>query len=277
MAFMKPKAFVVSTVLLGLFAVGYIDMISGIEIRVFPLYFLPLIYGAWHVGKVETIVYALLATCLWVLAQAMSGNIYSHSYIWAINFITQGSAFLLVSLLVSRLRKGLINERELSRTDTLTGLPNRLSFQNHAGILLSFCTRKKLPVSLAFIDLDNFKQVNDGFGHHEGDRILIKVAGILAASFRSSDLLARMGGDEFVIFLPDTKDDVANSVLEIVRLQLNQTPELLAHSVTASIGLVSYDIAPMELKDMIKHADELMYVAKAEGKNRVYTQQITEA
>ncbi len=277
MALLKRKAFIVSTVLLGLFAVGYIDVISGIEIRVFPLYFLPLMYGAWHVGKVETIAYALLATCLWVLAQAMSGRIYSHSYIWAINFITQGSAFLLVSLLVSRLRKGLINERELSRTDALTGLPNRLSFQNHAGILLSFCTRKKLPVSLAFIDLDNFKQVNDGFGHHEGDRILIKAAEILAANFRSSDLLARLGGDEFVIFLPDTKDDVANSLLEIVRLQLNQTPELLAHSVTASIGLVSYDIAPMELKDMIKHADELMYVAKAEGKNRVYTQQITEA
>ena len=274
---MKPKAFVVSTVLLGLFAVGYIDVISGIQIRVFPLYFLPLIYGAWHVGKAGTIAFSLIATCLWVLAQVLSGQIYSHTYIWTINFLTQGSAFLLVSLLFNRLHKSLVNERELSRTDALTGLPNRLSFQNHAGILLSFCARKKLPVSLAFIDLDNFKQVNDRFGHHEGDRILIKVAGILAASFRSSDLLARMGGDEFVIFLPDTKDDVANSVLETVRVQLNQTPELMAHSVTASIGLVSYDAAPIDLKDMIKLADQLMYVVKSEGKNRVYTQRLSPA
>lgn len=142
MALLKRKAFIVSTVLLGLFAVGYIDVISGIEIRVFPLYFLPLMYGAWHVGKVETIAYALLATCLWVLAQAILGSVYSHTYIWTINFLTQGSAFLLVSLLFNRLHKSLVNERELSQTDALTGLPNRLSFQNHAGILLSFCARK---------------------------------------------------------------------------------------------------------------------------------------
>jgi diguanylate cyclase (GGDEF)-like protein len=276
MALMFQKYKVVVLVLIGLMVVGYIDFISGIEIRAFPLYFIPLIYAAWHLGLRATIAFSVLATCIWVLAQLMSGRTYSHSYIWLINFFTQGSSFLLVSLLVSRLRKGLINERELSRTDALTGLPNRFYFMNQGSILLAFCTRKKMPVALAFIDLDNFKQVNDGFGHHEGDRILIKVAEMLAAKFRSSDLLARMGGDEFVIFLPDTNKDVASSTLEIIRAQLNQTPELMAHSVTASIGLISYDVAPKDLKDMIKLADQLMYVAKSEGKNCVYTQHITE-
>lgn len=266
----------IASVLAGLLAVGYIDFISGIEIRVFPLYFIPLIYAAWHLRRLETIMFTLLATCLWVMAQVMSGRTYSHSYIWIINFITQGSAFLLVSLLVSRLRASLMKERELSRTDPLTGLPNRLSFMNRGNVLLAFCARKKIPVSLAFIDLDNFKQVNDRYGHETGDRILIKAAEALVSSFRSSDLVARLGGDEFVVFLPDAHDDAAEA-LEKVRALLNRTPELMMHSVSASIGLVSYTTAPDELADMIQQADGLMYAAKNEGKNRVHARQISSA
>lgn len=143
MALMSQKLKVIALVLIGLLVVGYIDLISGIEIRAFPLYFIPLIYAAWHLGLRATLAFTVLATCIWVLAQIMSGRVYSHSYIWVINFFTQGSAFLLVSLLVSRLRKGLINERELSRTDALTGLPNRFSFMNQGSTLLAFCSRKK--------------------------------------------------------------------------------------------------------------------------------------
>ena len=259
-------------VLFGILLVGVIDYLSGTEIRVVPLYFLPLIPAAWVFGRKGAVGSSLVATAVWVALLGLAGQQYSHSYIWVINAVTQGLIFLVVSLLIAWLHKSLRRERLLSSTDALTGLANRRSFYAQAGITLALCSRNHNPASLAYLDLDNFKQVNDLRGHESGDALLRTVGEVLVGCLRASDIAARVGGDEFVVLLADTTIEQARVVLDKIRARLAEAPEVQACAVTVSIGAVSYAHAPTDISVMIKAADELMYSAKASGKDSIQVQ-----
>lgn len=272
---MKSKLGIAAASLLGMLLVGYIDFATGIEIRLFPLYFLPLLLATWFFGRAGALTASAAAAMVWVISQYLSGRHYSHLYIWFFNFVTQGATFVTVSLLISWLHDNLRQERARSRTDQLTGLANSRSFYAQAEAILTLCHRNLRPVSLACLDLDNFKHANDTRGHEQGDALLRKVAEVLISSLRASDIPARIGGDEFVILLPDTAAADARTVLEKVRSRLEQTPQLRACSVTASIGAVSCAQAPMDIHALLKTADELMYGVKRAGKNHVRIQSVT--
>lgn len=274
---MKSKLGIAAASLLGMFLVGYIDFATGIEIRLFPLYFLPLLLATWFFGRAGALTASAAAAVVWVISQYLSGRHYSHLYIWFINFVTQGATFVTVSLLISWLHDNLRQERARSRTDQLTGLANSRSFYPQAEAILTLCHRNLRPVSLAYLDLDNFKHANDTRGHEQGDALLRKVAEVLISSLRASDIPARIGGDEFVILLPDTAAADARTVLEKVRSRLEQTPQLRACSITASIGAVSCAQAPTDIHALLKTADELMYGVKRAGKNHVRIQSVTAA
>lgn len=202
------------------------------------------------------------------------GRSYSHSYIWGINFFTQGSVFFIIALLISTLKDALKRERSLSRTDSLTGLSNSRSFYEQAAGVLMLCNRNLRPATLAYIDLDNFKHANDILGHLKGDDLLQIVAQVFSENLRSSDITVRMGGDEFAILLPETTARDAGTALEKVRHLLAQNPQFQVCSVTASIGAVTYTQAPSDISVMIKAADALMYKVKANGKNYVLVETI---
>ena len=272
---LKNKIVIQLNVVIGILIVGFFDYVTGLEVRIFPLYFIPLVLSAWHLGQLNTIIFSLLAVITWELAMYLGGRQYSGTYVWVVNFFTQGSAFLIVGLLVARLRDSLDREKALSRTDSLTGLSNSRSFYELSSSTLALCQRHQRPVTLAYIDLDNFKHVNDTLGHLKGDELLIRVAGILKSSLRVTDVVARMGGDEFAVLLPETNATDAERVLEKIRIELNQTSQFKETSVTASIGAVSYIYAPADLTLAIQDADTLMYKVKGSGKNRVQVKSIT--
>jgi len=274
---MYRNSYLSIAILIGMLLVGIVDYLSGTEIRVFPLYFLPLLPAAWVFGRTGAVGASLVATVVWAASLYLAGRHYSHGYIWIVNMVTQGTTFLVVSLLIAWLHESLQHERVLSSTDTLTGLANRRSFYEQAGGALALCHRNSNPVSLAYIDLDNFKQVNDAYGHGSGDTLLRTVGEILSACLRASDVSGRVGGDEFVVMLPDTNAEHARTVLEKIRIRLAQTPELQASSMTVSIGAVSYAKAPADISVMIKAADELMYSVKSSGKNGLQIQAATAA
>jgi diguanylate cyclase (GGDEF)-like protein len=253
----------------GTFLVGMVDYLTGNEIRVFPLYFLPLVYSVRRLGKAGAFLVSSLSSVAWVASMYFSGQIYSSKYIWFVNFITQGSSFIIVGLLLVKLNDALKRESITSRIDYLTGLANSRSFFEKASSVLTLCSRNLKPVTLAYIDLDNFKHANDTFGHLHGDSLLRKVAETFRETLRTSDVIARMGGDEFAILLPETSESNAHTVLEKIRQQLEQSPEFQICTVTASIGAVSFTKAPSDIHIMIKAADELMYKVKQTGKNRV--------
>lgn len=253
----------------GILGVGYVDYVTGIEIRIFPLYFLPLMFAAWHTEKIPALVLSLLAAVSWICSMYFGGREYSHSYIWAINFFTQGSTFVIVTVLFSHIRKLLAQERASSRTDGLTGLNNSRSFYEQVSLLLKLCQRKKRPITLAYVDLDNFKHANDSMGHLYGDELLCKVAKVFRTNLRASDIAARMGGDEFAIMLPEASAADAQTALNKILTRIVQTPQLKACSVTASIGAVSYPVPPDDIEQMVRAADELMYKVKKTCKNKL--------
>jgi len=125
-------------------------------------------------------------------------------------------------------------------------------------------------ISLVFIDLDKFKQVNDTRGHAAGDAVLITVAELLRKELREMDILARYGGDEFVVLLPNTDEKGAMIVAEKLRAALDNDPDLKEVGVTASFGVVSSTVSTADNPgDFIKHADEAAYISKRAGGNRV--------
>lgn len=158
-----------------------------------------------------------------------------------------------------------------SHHDALTGLPNRQLFQDHLHMALAHARRNALKIGVLFLDLDNFKKINDSLGHHLGDLLLQKVAIRLKQCCRCEDTVARFGGDEFMILFPDIKEN-GHHLLELVQrlLQVFAPPFLLRnHEVTftASIGVTVYPEDGEDVATLIKNAELAMYRAKEYGRN----------
>ncbi len=249
--------------------IGWVDFSSGTELRVFPLYYLPISLLAWQAGRAGAVIGAALSALVWAESNLLAGLHFSYEGVWVANTVFQGVSFATVGYLIASLRAGMIRERALSRIDPLTGLLNRRAFQEEAASILALCRRKGRPATLAYVDLDDFKIVNDTRGHRAGDDLLRKVAGLMRASIRPSDLCSRLGGDEFAILLSDADSREAQVALERVRFLLSEDTATNRPPVTATIGAVTFVTVPENLETMLSRADATMYAAKAEGKNRL--------
>lgn len=154
---------------------------------------------------------------------------------------------------------------QLATLDEMTSLTNRRGFMGVANKILSLCVRNQIPATLAFIDLNNFKSINDKHGHAEGDRALIDFSQQLATAFRSSDVVARIGGDEFVVlFTGTTRQHAENTIIKFssVLEEANKKPEG-KYSLSFSYGLVDYNHhAYPAIEDFLEQADLLMYENK---------------
>lgn len=160
---------------------------------------------------------------------------------------------------------------ELTVRDSLTGVNNRAYLERHAGRILDFAARKKLPVHLLFIDLNGFKAVNDTLGHEAGDAILVSVAGAIQAMVRRYDIFVRLGGDEFVILLPGADEDMSRAFVARLRrtladIDVGRVCALDTNlRISASVG-VSRHRPPQSLEELIKSADQNMYQDKNHSK-----------
>ena len=268
------KVFTISLCVIA--GIAYIDYVTGFEIRIFPLYFLPLAYSAWYDGKWGAVATAAAATIAWAWSMFLSEPHYTSLHVWVINVATQGCAFMVVAFLLVNLKDSLSRERSLSRTDPLTGLANRRAFYEKAALALALCDRNEWPVTLAYLDLDNFKSANDTHGHQHGDDILQGVAQTFNECLRASDITARMSGDEFAVLLLETGPEQAQVALEKVRSHLEKLPKFQSCGVTASIGAVSFDITPETVDVMIKAADDILYKVKGSSKNSVMVESCPE-
>jgi diguanylate cyclase (GGDEF)-like protein len=177
--------------------------------------------------------------------------------------------FLLVAYLLARLQQELRREEALARTDSLTGLNNTRGFRLDSEYELQRSGRYNHPFTAAYIDLDNFKAVNDNFGHLEGDLVLKEVARSLKEALRRPDSAARLGGDEFAVLLPETDAEGARVILARLRATLNSAMQQHAWPVTFSIGAVSFSQPPESVDEILRSADRLMYHVKSSGKNDI--------
>jgi diguanylate cyclase (GGDEF)-like protein len=177
----------------------------------------------------------------------------------------------LADLLATALHNTFVFQKlqQQSITDGLTGIKTRRFFWEALTSEWKRASRSGRPFSVVLIDLDKFKEVNDSFGHLEGDLVLARVGRLLEQRCRQSNVVARYGGDEFVILMPETGIDQAHSLAERLRLWLAQDAMLAEHHISGSFGVASFPAHGFSAEDIIRVADAGMYAAKHNGGNRV--------
>ncbi|MBV9888033.1 MAG: GGDEF domain-containing protein [Acidobacteria bacterium] len=173
-----------------------------------------------------------------------------------------------------KLQAALESEKNLSRVDFLTGIPNRRMFYQALTLEGKRSRRYGRPLTIIYTDVDNFKYLNDHYGHATGDELLKTIGMILETSIRSTDVAARLGGDEFAVLLPETDEASAGVIVAKLRQNLKNAIEPKGWPVTFSFGVVTFPIALDSMEEMIKRADEFMYQAKRGGKSAVVSRVI---
>jgi len=252
-----------------LLAVTWIDYITGAQISLSIFYLLPISLITWRLGRWAGLVFSLLSSVAWFIAVTFPGQTYSHSAIPVWNALVRFGFFLITVITLSAFREALTREMNFARKDPLTGLVNGRFFRQLLQGELVRSRRYSHFLSLAYIDLDDFKSVNDRSGHAAGDALLKQVGNLLCTSSRTTDTSARLAGDEFALLMPETGNDVAIVAVERLRDRLRDHMRTHGWDVTASIGLVTYREPPASEESALKEADALMYTAKKQGKNRI--------
>jgi diguanylate cyclase (GGDEF)-like protein len=260
------------TLALGIGAVRYL---TGPELALSLFYLFPIGLATWYGGMWIGVFMSLISALSWLAADIMMLDSFSSILIPFLNETFRLIVFLVVTYIISRLKTTIDNHKKLARTDHLTGITNRRAFFDLANLELSKARRYQTPISILYLDIDNFKHINDQFGHHIGDRLLRSVAKTIKNNIRAIDVIARFGGDEFGILLAETGSESAALVARKLKEKLG---ELLQHNgwpVTFSTGVVTFEIIPVSIDEMIDAADAQMYLAKQNGKNRTRYKVIT--
>jgi len=250
--------------------VGLVDYWTGFDVSFGLFYLIPVGCAAWYLGRSAGLWLALLSSVAWLLANMLTergGELPTVVVSW--NAFTRLGFFAVVAYLLANLHAALERERALARTDHLTGANNSLAFEEALRTEMDRAKRYARQVSLIYLDLDNFKAVNDQFGHATGNRLLRSIGPVLRASLRSSDVVGRLGGDEFGILLPETGPDRAGIVAQKIRDALANEMSQKGWPVTASIGVVTCQQDVVTPDQLIAKADALMYQAKRKGKNSI--------
>ncbi len=250
-----------------------LDLLTGDELTLSIFYLAPTALAGWYAGRRAGLAVGFLAGAAWYVAGAIEFNGYSNVFVSASNAAVRIAFLLVIAHLLTTLRAMLVREIRLARIDPLTGAANARSFSEVCQVELARSRRHRRAITIAYLDLDDFKKVNDDQGHAAGDQVLQRVVETLRSTLRTSDVVARLGGDEFGLLLPETDEAAATIVVGRVQEHLVAALDVTPSS-TFSMGIATFATVPETVEAMIEAADDLMYQAKREGKNRVRHQSI---
>ena len=263
------RAWIVGLALVGVAIIGLLDYRIGLELSLSVFYLCPVGIASWYTGRKTGVLIALLATLSALVGDLLAGNLSAHPGILIWNGLLHLGFMLIVAYLLDRLHTNIKNEHKLARIDSVTGVSNRRAFRELLQYHLDYAAREGIPIGLAYIDLDDFKRVNDTHGHSEGDRMLQLFAQALQTSVRRTDIVARLGGDEFALLIPGANLSAAESLIAKVLRALQQAFKREVCMVTCSVGCVIFQTHMPSADDAIRSADLLMYNVKTQGKNAV--------
>jgi len=249
---------------------------GGIDSPLLNLFIIVIIVSALTLGKVTTLLEFFLITAVYFyLAQSsqtvgtftlenFSGVMVIFAPVLLVGYVT--------SLLAADVQYAHEELRLLSDTDELTGLKNRRAFNNEFSVEVKKSIRYKRPFSVMMLDSDNLKKINDQHGHSVGDKLIVTHGQVIRSVLRETDVLARYGGDEFVVMLPETNHSRAAEVAERIRQAVENTSfsaEGSLVSSTLSIGIACYPEDSENPEEIILKADKALYESKLKGKNIV--------
>ena len=255
----RPAVAVVGA-LVTVLLVGWVDRATGDRLSFSLFYLIPVATVAWVAGSRIGVLTSFFSAATSLLGDVWGIGLEDLVPVW--NALVRLGVLLVVSLAVSRLKASLEAQRDLANTDPLTGVVNPRAFDAIAERELARALRYGRPLALAYVDLDHFKQVNDTLGHSVGDRLLQTVATELVSHVRPSDVVARMGGDEFAVLMPETTLDDAVSAFERIRSRLLEGMQLYGWPVTLSIGFSTWTGPGSTVDALIADADQQMYENK---------------
>ncbi len=251
---------------IGILTISAIDFFNG-AYSLAPLYLIVILFASWNSSRIGGYGVTVLAILGMLSSNYLAGMFSSPVQQW--NSGVEVTVMLMTCTIGLAFRRHLDREGYLARFDSLTGVSNRTNFYELAQLVLSQSKRYNRAFTLAYIDLDNFKQVNDRQGHAAGDQVLVTVASAMRSTLREADIVARMGGDEFVILLAETDYTVARTVLDKLNGELTRAMEILGHPVTFSIGAISGRCSYETIDDLLSIADHLLYTIKLTDKNGI--------
>ncbi len=255
--------------------VGIADYLTGTEIALTLFYLLPIGFGTWFVSLRAGMALAVASAAVGMLSDTIqrvaAGQAGLPGAVVAWNGAMQLGTSLSLVFVLAALRDRLEGEELLARTDALTGISNRRAFFEAATLELERARRNARPLALAYVDCDDFKDVNDRLGHAQGDALLVTVAQTLRGATRAVDSVARLGGDEFGLLLPETSATETEALLGRLRATLLGAMAWHGWNVGFSIGAAVFVTPPTSIDEMMARADTLMYGAKrlAKGSIRV--------
>lgn len=248
---------------------GVVHYVLGETVTIAPLYIFPTLFSSWYGSKTTGMVSAFLSTLVFVVLETAFNRVVPAFYELLFFSAPYLAAYMLLAVLIINFRDVHRMEVYAADTDNLTGLHSARSFYAELANELLRSKRYDHPFSLAYLDVDNFKSINDSLGHAAGDKLLKEVANCLISSLRATDVIARLGGDEYACLLPETNQEKA-------RLAFLKTVDLLKRrmaknkwNVSFSIGVMTFENLPEDMKEAIDLADKLMYSVKNDHKDNV--------
>jgi diguanylate cyclase (GGDEF)-like protein len=265
----RTKAFNIGLSFALLLLIGGVDTFTPKPIGFSFFYLFPIALATWYGTRRLGIAMALLSASVWMMSDVYSAGGYDNPAVPAWNAFVRLGSYLSMAFLLAALHRSLLHEKELARTDFLTGLANSRCFYEVCEIEAQRARRYDRPMTLVYIDVDDFKSVNDRNGHSGGDALLRCVGDTIRATIRQTDTAARWGGDEFVVLLPETDRDQAATAVEKLQTQLLERTRAFGWPVTFSIGVGTIWRPAGTVDSFVARVDGLMYRSKHSGKNSV--------
>ncbi|SHI99665.1 diguanylate cyclase (GGDEF) domain-containing protein [Malonomonas rubra DSM 5091] len=270
----QAKAVLVS--LLFLVGIAGLDYLTGSELSFSVFYLIPIYLVTWIFSRRTSYFFCALAAMLWLSIDYLSNKGYSNNLIPLWNTGVRLSFFILFSSLLMELKKRLAIETGLADKDGLTGIYNARAFKKLCSDFLELAVRHRHSVAIGYIDVDDFKTVNDNLGHAEGDKVLKTVANTLNQCIRTTDILGRLGGDEFAVLLMETNEEGAKTMFGRMQKELIQSAADNKWPIGFSIGVAIFPAGVIDVEEAINRADCVMYHIKKSCKNSLQFESIGE-
>jgi diguanylate cyclase (GGDEF)-like protein len=249
--------------------VGEVDFLTGRYVAVDLIYLVPIAIAGWFARPWRGLIIAVLATALSFGADWTMHQEAPHWSFIAWNALVKFGVFSIVAVLLQTLKRQQRELAEQAHLDPLTYLANRRGFRHAAQQEMDRSRRYGSTFTVAYLDIDNFKAVNDRLGHEAGDRLLMLVARTMRDHVRKVDEVARLGGDEFALLLPETTSEEGRATLEKIQRLLTDLMHQHNLPVTFSVGAMTFAQPPQSLNALLAAVDRLMYSVKLGGKNAI--------